>query len=52
MGRRMDDAGAITALSTVGHIRHRQRATSRSFKCALVFAMALRAMAGRERRVI
>lgn len=48
VGWRLDDAGAAAALSALGHLRNRQRATDRSAGRAMVPALAVRAMARRQ----
>lgn len=47
LGRRMDDARALAALPTLGDFRNRQRAADKTIRCTLVFAVAVRALAGR-----
>src|ERR1700710_2161429 len=49
VGRRLDDAGAAAALPALGHLGHRQRAADQTGRRALVSAMALRALARRQR---
>src|SRR4029079_538411 len=51
MGRRMDDAGPLAALPALGNLWHRQRAAGRAASRMLVFAVALRALARRQRAV-
>src|SRR5882757_4669242 len=51
VGRRMDDAGSDPALPALGHVRHRQRAARTTAGRALVSAVALRALARRQRDV-
>ena|SRR5438552_3314697 len=48
VGRRLDDAGAALALSSLGHLRHRQCAGDHATRRAMVSAVALRAMAQRQ----
>src|ERR1700736_5630239 len=49
VGRRLDDIGAAVALPALRHIRNRQRAPDPSAGRALVSAVAVRAMARRQR---
>src|SRR5277367_2810887 len=49
MGRRMDDAGADTALSAVRHIGNRQRAADKTRRRAVVSAVAVCTLARRQR---
>src|SRR5205823_13912292 len=51
VGRRLDDAGAAVALPALGNLGHRQRAARCAATRALVFAVALRALARRQRAV-
>ena len=51
MGRRLDDAGAAVALPSLGHIRHRQRATHDTSGGVLVSAVALWTLARCQRFV-
>src|SRR5262249_30299366 len=48
VGRRLDDTGAAFALPAMGHLRPRSRARCVAGKIALVYAVALREMAGHE----
>jgi hypothetical protein len=48
MGGRLDDARQIAALPSLGDIGARFRATGMAASCALVGAVALRALAGDE----
>src|SRR6516162_5558669 len=48
----MDDAGAAAALPSLRHVRHRQCPADRTTSRALVFALALRSMARRQRSAI
>src|SRR5579863_4445039 len=48
MGRRMDDAGAVAALSSLGHFRHRQCSADEARGRAMVPALAVRALARRQ----
>src|SRR5215471_7062084 len=52
MGGWLDDSGASAALPPVRHIRHRQCAALRSARRALVSALALWALARRQRVLI
>src|SRR5882757_1282438 len=45
----LDDAGAAFALPALGHLRHRQRTADRAARRAMVSALALWAMARRQR---
>lgn len=45
----MDDAGAAAALPAVGDVGDRQRATDNPAGCTLVFTLAVREMARRQR---
>src|SRR5882762_3228941 len=49
MGRRLDDPRPIAALPALRHVRHRQRAAGRAARRAVVPALALWAMARRQR---
>src|SRR5262245_5062893 len=50
MGRRLDDAGAALPLSAVRNFGTRLRAARAPHSCALVSALALRALARDQRR--
>src|SRR3569833_935051 len=50
MGRRMDDAGAAVAMPAMGHLGAGLRGQPHSHNCALVFAVALRSLARRQRQ--
>src|ERR1700739_1162467 len=52
LGRRMDDAGAAVAVPPLGHLRYRQRAAGGAARRTLVFAVALRPLARRQRALI
>jgi hypothetical protein len=49
VGRRLDDAGAAVTLPAMGHIGNRQRAADKAAGRTMVFAVAVRAMARRQR---
>ena len=49
LGRWLDDARAPASLQSVRHVGHRQRAPRRAARGTLVFALALRALARRQR---
>jgi hypothetical protein len=51
MGRGLDDAGAAVALPALGHFGNRQRAADKAAGRAMVSAVAVRAMARRQRAV-
>src|SRR3569623_1906874 len=50
MGRRMDDAGAADAMPAMGRLGSGLRAQPQPHDCALVFAVALRALARCQRQ--
>jgi hypothetical protein len=47
----MDDAGAVVALSALGHFRYRQRSARKAVRRTMVSAVALRALARGQRSV-
>ena len=49
MGRRLDDIGATVALPALGHFRDRQCAADNASRRAMVSAVAVRALARRQR---
>jgi hypothetical protein len=51
VGRRMDDIGAAIAMPALGHLGNRQRAAGKTRGRAMVCAMAVRALAWRQRAV-
>jgi hypothetical protein len=51
MGWRLDDAGAAIALSALGDVRDRQRTADETAGRAMVSAVAIRALARRQRAV-
>ena len=49
VGRRLDDTGATVALPALGHFRDRQCAADNAAGCTVVSAVAVRALARRQR---
>src|ERR1700687_2358534 len=52
VGRRMDDLGAAVALPALGYLGDRQRSADTTTGRAMVSAVAVRAMARRQRAVV
>ena len=51
VGRRVDDLGAAIALPALGYLGDRQRAADKTAGRTMVFAVAVRAMARRQRAI-